>query len=108
MANGTRFQPGSRWTSRNGRHAGAGVVTDHVTGTSVFVVYQGGCENWGNQKTDQSRINRIDHAEFEARYVPSSSVGSNHKTAGRAFRRSKVAVQMPLDSTDPVVLVPPK
>jgi hypothetical protein len=77
--------PGTRWVRRVGKHEGAEVEVDHATETSVFFRNLGGGESWGNQKTDQSKVNRVTLASFKTMYRGKQRVEAG---VGRAFRQN--------------------
>lgn len=82
------IQPGTRWVRRNGKHAGSEVKIIRTTDLGVYVINGGGGESWGNQKTDESKTNRVDRKIFEAGYVPYEAVGTNGTHGGGSFRQA--------------------
>ena len=79
--------PGTRWVARRGNHAGVEIEVDHTTDNSVFFKTLGGGENWGNQKTDDSKVNRLALSSFRTLYSRKQDLAPGETHGGKAFRR---------------------
>lgn len=98
--------PGTRWVSRNGRHAGVEVEVDHVSDLAVFLKHVGGNgTSWGNQKNDDSKTNRITIEAFRARYAPKSElVAGDAHGGGAGFRQRNAPKPKPVATAPKVPL----
>ena len=95
--------PGTRWVRRRGDHAGVEIEVDHTTDNSVFFKTLGGGDNWGNQKTDDSKINRLALSSFRAMYSRKQDLASGETHGGRAFRRINVKKVAPVEEAAPAM-----
>ena len=98
--------PGTRWIARRGKHSGNEVQIDHVSDISVFYKTVGGGENWGNQKTDGSRVNRLATSSFRTLYAAKGSLVAADTHGGVAFRRTSRPRIKPIESELPAPTAP--
>ena len=81
-----RFDPGTRWLRRSGKHANSEVEITSTNEVSVFFINRGGGNKMGNQKVDPNQTHTTSRELFAAQYIAKDAVGFGVHTGGRAFR----------------------
>lgn len=97
--------PGSRWVARTGKHEDTEIEIEKVSDVSVFFKTVVGGANYGNQKLDDSKVNRLTIESFRGQYVEKRSLVPGETRGGRAFRQHNPKRERPNDiSTLPLQL----